>query len=227
MTEDDDPFADFEDPAGEESDPFADLRDERGESGAESESPGEARADDPTNRADRPDDDPFERRRGPDLGGADEASGDDVERDGDGGAGTGGDGEPGVPGTSGGDDGDDPFAALGSGPRPRTESGDEDDPFSAFESVDVGEVDPDEVWESFASADDERFDAGEKVYYEVSKHRFCERCEHFSPPPDATCTLEGTDVVEFVDMETVRLVNCPVVAEQEELGEDVTRLEPE
>ena len=122
----------------------------------------------------------------------------------------------------------DPFADLGGGPQPRTRGDDADeDPFETFESVDVGGVDADEVWSSLSSVDDGAAEFDEKVYYEVSKHRFCEQCPNFSGPPETRCTVDGTEIVEFVDMETVRLVNCPVVAEQEELGEDVTRYEPE
>jgi len=115
---------------------------------------------------------------------------------------------------------DDPLSTMDEG-----ESGaDEDDPFAAFESVEIeGEFDPDQVWQTLADVESEgRAAPGEKVYYEVSKHRFCERCEHFSGPPETTCTYEGAEIVEFLDMETVRLVNCPVVAEYRQLGDDGT-----
>jgi uncharacterized OB-fold protein len=55
---------------------------------------------------------------------------------------------------------------------------------------------------------------------EVSKHSYCERCEHFSTPPGVTCTNEGTEILEFMDMETVRVINCPIVEERRAL-EDV------
>ncbi|WP_226023193.1 hypothetical protein [Halomicrobium salinisoli] len=100
------------------------------------------------------------------------------------------------------------------------------DPFEsaggAFERVDVGDVDPDEVWESIAgdgdgagdaSAADDRA-AAESRYADVSKHEFCERCEHFSSPPEVDCTHGDAEIVEFLDSETVRLLNCPVVAER-------------
>ncbi|WP_254279114.1 hypothetical protein [Haloarcula marina] len=96
------------------------------------------------------------------------------------------------------------------------------DPFggsgeSVFESVDVESVDADEVWASLdedAPTDSE----GESRYAEVSKHRYCEQCEYFSAPPDVHCTKDGTEIVEFLDVETVKLLDCPVVAEQRELG---------
>lgn len=106
---------------------------------------------------------------------------------------------------------DDPFDGM---------EGRDSDPFregeSIFESVDVESVDPDEVWASLdqeppaPSVDSSR-------YVEVSKHRFCEQCEHFSSPPNAHCTHEEAEIIEYLDMETVRLLNCPVVAEQREL----------
>ena len=115
----------------------------------------------------------------------------------------------------GGDDGslgaDDPFAGM---------DGREGDPFgegeSVFESVDVESVDPDEVWESL-DEEPAQSPVEESRYVEVSKHRFCEQCEHFASPPNAHCTSDEAEIIEFLDMETVRLLNCPVVAEQREL----------
>ncbi|WP_136716269.1 hypothetical protein [Halorientalis salina] len=117
---------------------------------------------------------------------------------------------------------DDPFASF-SGAGGRT--GTDEDPFGSFESAGVDEIDPDVVWEALSAAEEEgmpEFD--EKVYYEVSKHSFCERCEYFSSPPECTCTYDGAAIVEFLDMETVRLLNCPVVAEQRELEESVGKI---
>jgi len=106
---------------------------------------------------------------------------------------------------------DDPFAGM---------DGREGDPFgegeSVFEAVDIDRVDPDEVWASLDSDEDDGTFKGSR-YVEVSKHRFCEQCEHFSKPPAARCTNEDAEIIEFLDMETVRLLNCPVVAEQREL----------
>jgi hypothetical protein len=243
MTDDeDDPFDEFERP-DEDDDPFADLdadTDDSTDSDAAEDGP--VPVDEETDPGRLPDD-PFTNRDadGPerppgiesasDAADGDPASPDTTARNDESeAAATGGPGsvvnEPSVP-ESGGDD---PFADLGGGPQPRTRDDDGDggdDPFDSFESVDVDEVDPDEVWANLSSLEDatEEFDG--KVYYEVSKHRFCEQCEYFSGPAEASCTFEGAEVVEFVDMETVRLVNCPVVAEQEDLGEDVTRYEPE
>ncbi|WP_424003295.1 hypothetical protein ACOZ4I_04070 [Haloarcula salina] len=106
---------------------------------------------------------------------------------------------------------DDPFAGFEEA---------QDDPFgdteSAFERVDVDHVDADKVWAEITGDGDDA-DVAENRYAEVSKHRYCEQCEHFSEPPNAHCTNEDTELVEFLDMETVRLRDCPVVAEQHEL----------
>lgn len=97
----------------------------------------------------------------------------------------------------------------------------EEDPFgsaeSVFERVDVGSIDPDEVWGSIDDEDDEPAVPDEDRYAEVSKHAFCERCPHFSEPPDAHCTHETAEIMEYLDMERVRLLDCPVVAERRDL----------
>nr|WP_159763202.1 hypothetical protein [Halovenus carboxidivorans] len=100
------------------------------------------------------------------------------------------------------------------------------DPFDsfrdAFDEMDVDKLDPDVVWQELASAESRGSvgDAQSRTYAEVSKHSYCEQCPHFSPPPDVTCTHEGTEIVEFLDMETVRVVDCPVVTERENLEDD-------
>jgi hypothetical protein len=110
-------------------------------------------------------------------------------------------------------------------PIERLDAGDRDgDPFtsaeSAFEWMDVDDLDPDAVWEDLsAAAQDSVTEQDGSVDAEVSKHRFCEQCEFFSDPPDATCTHDGTQIVEFLDMETVRVLDCPVVEERRALEE--------
>ena len=99
----------------------------------------------------------------------------------------------------------------------------EGDPFEnvrgAFEEMAVSELDPDSVWQQLASAESRGSvgDARERTYADVSKHSYCEQCEHFSEPPNIFCSHEGTEIVEFLDMDTVRVVDCPIVAEREEL----------
>ncbi|MFB6309696.1 MAG: hypothetical protein ABEH64_00805 [Salinirussus sp.] len=97
------------------------------------------------------------------------------------------------------------------------------DPFSSaspdFEEIDIGGADEDEIWEalSAAHAAGSVADVREQTYAEVSKHSYCEQCEYFTGPPETTCTHEGTRITEFVDMKTVRVVDCPIVAERRRL----------
>mgnify|MGYP006274709675 FL=1 len=212
-----DPFADLDDTVGDrEGDPFERLGegpadpDESGpaDSGdSVSEGPEESAAADrgPTGPADA-------------TGGHGEASGEtgppealDAERSrtGDVGGPLSGrieDSEPGVPSFSEGE-------------------GREGDPFDrfddAFDREEIDRIDPDSVWEALESAQ-----AGgtvtenrQRTYAEVSKHSYCEQCAYFSAPPDIQCGHEGTQIVEFRDMETVRVVDCPVVEERKELRE--------
>jgi hypothetical protein len=97
----------------------------------------------------------------------------------------------------------------------------EGDPFEdVFEEMDVGEIDPDTVWESIAAAESEGpvSRQTDSLYAEVSKHSYCEQCEFFSDPPDVHCSHDGTEILEFLDHETVRVVDCPIVAERKELA---------
>ena len=103
---------------------------------------------------------------------------------------------------------DDPFQNMGGG---------DGDPFgsaeSAFEAVDVEELDDEELWEAIDSEDETPI-ADERRYSEVSKHRFCEQCEFFAEPPASHCNHDEASIMEFLDMDKVRVVNCPIVAEQ-------------
>ncbi len=106
----------------------------------------------------------------------------------------------------------------------QTDDGGRGDPFAegAFDDVEPEAVDAEGVWEDLSAATlrGSVTDDGETTYAQVSKHRFCERCEHFSEPPAVSCSHEGTEILEFLDMETVHLVDCPIVAERREIGYD-------
>ena len=99
----------------------------------------------------------------------------------------------------------------------------EGDPFEdiggAFEQMDVGGVDPDSVWQDLAGAESRGSvsDAAGRTYTDVSKHSYCEQCPFFSEPPDIECHHDGTEIVEFLDMNTVRVIGCPIVTEREAL----------
>ncbi|MFB6083525.1 MAG: hypothetical protein ABEJ94_04690 [Halorientalis sp.] len=198
--DEDDPFESFESPA-DEDDPFADLSSSAGGDSGSADDTGDGTTDDagdgPADESTPPGrlrDDPFD-------------SAESADSAGDAGSPT--------PGETGGDGSteptDDPFAEFST---PRRDEDEDEDPFDAFESAGVDGIDPDAVWEDLQRGGPE---IEERTYAEVSKHRFCEKCEHFSPPPEIECTYEGAAIVEFLDTETVRLLNCPIVAEQRAL----------
>lgn len=104
---------------------------------------------------------------------------------------------------------DDPFADLGPGT---------DVDGDLFEEMDVSAVD--DVW---TALDEDAGDAGDAdrtghdassagdEEHLVEARSYCQQCPHFSSPPDATCTHEGTTIVEAVDFDTFRVRNCPMV----------------
>lgn len=79
------------------------------------------------------------------------------------------------------------------------------------------------VWKSIESdwpdATDHIISENIEGEHVVAKRWYCERCEHFSEPPEVYCMHEGTTILEFVGTEDVRVRNCPVVAERKALGQ--------
>jgi hypothetical protein len=227
MSDDEDPFEQFEDVSDRDGDPFERLGDaDEGSDGDTDDDGGTADTDDHSGWDGDPlggsngtgDGSASETTDGPrydahDTTPADHADGlpdgvsDREDESGDDGDGVVEMDEPEIDtGT------DDPFGDVGK----RTGDPFEDD---VFEEMDIEELDPDEVWASIADAEERGSvsQQAERIYAEVSKHRFCEQCEFFSKPPDVACSHEGTEILEFLDQETVRLVDCPVVAERKEL----------
>lgn len=93
-----------------------------------------------------------------------------------------------------------------------------------FEEVDVGDVDPEAVWEAVVEAGDppeEMFGEPEGASpaeptespdeHVIDKREYCQRCEFFCAPPTVACTNEGTEIVELVDSDSFRVRNCPKV----------------
>lgn len=122
-------------------------------------------------------------------------------------------------------DGEAPLADLADDVARRREEPAEDLFEEAFSEQPVEGLEEESVWSSIEGDDTSEFgaigevvEAGERTYV-VSKRNFCERCHYFSEPPDAHCTHEGTEIREFVDMNHVRLYDCPIV-EERGLGED-------
>jgi len=111
----------------------------------------------------------------------------------------------------------DPFAELdaeataaGAGP---------DDPDDAFEEMEVDDVEAEAVWETLAE-DEEPGPApdpeppDEPVDRVVDKRQYCQRCPHFTEPPEVACGHEGTEIVEVVNSDEFRVRNCPMIGEQ-------------
>lgn len=98
---------------------------------------------------------------------------------------------------------------------------------SAIESETVP-PEADETLEELIDEEDERLDpddvrrvGDDEAEYVVPKDGYCEGCEHFSEPPDVGCAHRGTEIVEFEDLEHVRVRHCPVVEDRrqfEDLG---------
>jgi len=221
---DDDPFEELEEEVGErEGDPFDRLgrppEKEADDPSREDDSDGtrtERDADEGVSMDDRPDD----AADGPDSG-----RGDPVDP---GGTARGSDDTRGVSTPVDGADSGPAFDQTDDLEAPEFDrvEGREGDPFEtvgdAFTEMDVEGVDADEVWEDL-SAPERRESVTEqqgRTYAEVSKHSYCEQCEYFSEPPEIDCSHEGTEIVEFLDMETVRVVDCPVVAERKDLQDE-------
>ncbi|MFC7230986.1 hypothetical protein ACFQMM_05325 [Saliphagus sp. GCM10025308] len=60
----------------------------------------------------------------------------------------------------------------------------------------------------------------EREYRTIPKRSYCHQCEYFSDPPTVACTHEGTEILEMPSMDTYRVVDCPVVLEDEALERD-------
>lgn len=206
----DDPFDDLDDDPDRQGDPFADIEDEStdslfGPSQTASDTGGETHADEeatewtPSDEQRRLEEDPFSELD------AEHGRPDRGQRQGE---------ARSSPGTDADSreraDPDDPFAELGQAPA--------EDPFADF--GEAGSSVDDDVWDDLSGATSDQAvteERGSRRYSEVSKHSFCEQCEYFSEPPGVACAHEGTEILEFLDMETVRVVDCPVVEEREQL----------
>lgn len=119
----------------------------------------------------------------------------------------------------------DPFSVLESGvddtggldaPLDLEDAGD-DVPEDPFEEMAIENVEED-VWsalESGLESPDIGGDArpvGED--HIVDKRAYCQRCPHFTAPPETACTHEGTEIVEVVSTDEFRIRNCPMIGEE-------------
>ncbi|USZ67246.1 hypothetical protein NGM10_10945 [Halorussus salilacus] len=99
-----------------------------------------------------------------------------------------------------------------------------DDP---FESVDVGEIDGEKLWERLAEGDDEGMGVSVPPEAVDDAEGFdgrdvrtipkdtCHGCPHLADPPELACSHEGTAILEMVDSEHFRVADCPMVVDEE------------
>ncbi|WP_231185188.1 hypothetical protein [Haladaptatus sp. DYF46] len=92
----------------------------------------------------------------------------------------------------------------------------------AFEEVDVGDVDTDELWDDLLNEDGGELvvsvprEAGwdDRDVRTIPKTT-CHGCPHVGNPPDLRCTHEGTDILSMPDVEHFRVADCPMVADED------------
>ncbi|ELZ45781.1 hypothetical protein C463_05075 [Halorubrum californiense DSM 19288] len=190
--------------------------------------------DDPSDR-DGGGDDPFDEEPSDDVEDPFAALGEGVDEDAEpaGADGSAGDAEasPADPDPEPAAPADDPFADLDAD---AAGSPADEDP---FESMGTGDVGDEDVWEALdegtsVGADATEFDpeAGDELdsaagwsadpstggpatgdEQVVDKRSYCQRCPHFTAPPETACSHEGTAIVESVDFSRFRVRNCPMV----------------
>ncbi|WP_245154515.1 hypothetical protein [Halorussus marinus] len=111
----------------------------------------------------------------------------------------------------------------------------ETDAEGPFESVDVGQIDGEALWERLADddgdfevsaptavADAEWLDGRDVRTVEKST---CHGCPYFADPPTVACTNEGTDILEMPDVDHFRVADCPMVVDDDEVGSIATDAE--
>lgn len=120
-----------------------------------------------------------------------------------------------------------PLGGLNEEIRRRRDRGGDDLFERAFAEVEVESVQPDAVWERLSEEEPEesefaaepgRDDHDGRAVRVVDKRAYCQGCRYFSAPPIVSCTHEGTEIVELVDVDHFRVVDCPVVEENERLA---------
>ncbi|MFC6717778.1 hypothetical protein ACFQGT_09070 [Natrialbaceae archaeon GCM10025810] len=101
-----------------------------------------------------------------------------------------------------------------------SKAGDEPDAVHEFlERESVADLDTEALWERVegerdpAPVDSET----EREVREIEKASYCHRCEHFARPPEVACTYDGSEILEMASLDTFRVINCPVVLEDERL----------
>ncbi|WP_323190690.1 hypothetical protein [Halostella sp. PRR32] len=154
--------------------------------------------------------DPFEETAAKPSADGDEGHGDTPDS-------AGSDGPDGIDGNE--SDPDAPLGDLAARVDDRRSDRERADRNELFTEEQVGEIDRESLWKQATSDDPtETVDDAVEDVREISKHSYCQGCEFFSAPPNVHCGHEGTEIREIVDLDRFRVVNCPVVREDERLG---------
>lgn len=133
---------------------------------------------------------------------------------------------------------DDPFEALADLEEIASEDGaaDATDPAvdELFDEMDVADIDEEALWDEVAAGEAAAASttggtaAADGAAVEdvgtgsvVSKKSYCQKCEHFSKPPQVGCRNGGTEIVEQVDLDHFRVQNCPVVERRQSASRNI------
>lgn len=118
----------------------------------------------------------------------------------------------------GGSDADAPLSSVASSVAERRERAADQSDDDLFSEESVPEIDTDVVWDRLDEEGPSELPGDvEQEFRVIEKRSYCEQCPYFSEPPDVQCTHDGTEILELVDMDSFRVVNCPKVREDERL----------
>jgi hypothetical protein len=84
---------------------------------------------------------------------------------------------------------------------------------TATEGIDTGSV-----WSAIEGEGTEPEETSGEEHV-VPTRTFCAQCEHVADPPAVECTYEGSEIVEFVDRDHVRVSNCPIVEQRRHVSD--------
>lgn len=107
----------------------------------------------------------------------------------------------------------------------RAEASGTDAAGEAFTEMEHREIDSQQLWETLDDEETDRVAVGDPAddpadgAERVIPKRTCETCPHFAEPPEVACAHEGTEILELVGMDEHRVVNCPMVADEDALDD--------
>jgi len=113
---------------------------------------------------------------------------------------------------------DAPLSSLASSIEERRGRSSERPDDELFSEESVTEIDTDVVWERIDEDEPSELPGeSEQEIQVIEKRSYCEQCPFFSSPPEVNCSHDGTEILELVDMDHFRVVDCPKVREDERL----------